>query len=330
LHSPGINLAHGPGGGDVKELKSDTPLGTQRVSSSDSRPTSSQTPPPIQAEGTLPSARESDNAPDPVPTRPATIKVANATGTLFNSFGSFRNRFQRSSSPLSNADGATLGDHSERPGKARDKTPRPLHNAQPHVTPISAIESNIQMALKGCREESASTLRSRQNMTTVKETVDGAYCDVSGHQEDFKLSGESNGYRVYVAQDTPNIVRLVADKKDALDRFTTCIIDPLRKIYRLPPSSIHIFYDTHGGLIAFNRNGSLFLNLRYYEAWHDDQVKAGDLHPGFISWYFTLAHEIAHNLVTPHNAEHEFYFSSICEHFLVDFTHMLASPSNSR
>ena len=29
--------------------------------------------------------------------------------------------------------------------------------------------------------------------------------------------------------------------------------------------------------------------------------------------YFTLAHEIAHNLVQPHNAEHEFYFSSICE-----------------
>jgi len=32
--------------------------------------------------------------------------------------------------------------------------------------------------------------------------------------------------------------------------------------------------------------------------------------------YFTLAHEIAHNLVQPHNSEHEFYFSSICQRFL--------------
>jgi len=32
--------------------------------------------------------------------------------------------------------------------------------------------------------------------------------------------------------------------------------------------------------------------------------------------YFTLAHSIAHNLVQPHNAQHEFYFSSICQKFL--------------
>lgn len=36
------------------------------------------------------------------------------------------------------------------------------------------------------------------------------------------------------------------------------------------------------------------------------------------SRFFTLAHEIAHNLIEPHNSEHEFYFSAICE------AHMLA------
>ena len=29
--------------------------------------------------------------------------------------------------------------------------------------------------------------------------------------------------------------------------------------------------------------------------------------------FFTLAHEIAHNLVKEHNSEHEFWFSAICE-----------------
>ena len=33
--------------------------------------------------------------------------------------------------------------------------------------------------------------------------------------------------------------------------------------------------------------------------------------------YFTLAHEIAHNLVQPHNSEHEFYSFSICQRFLM-------------
>jgi hypothetical protein len=39
--------------------------------------------------------------------------------------------------------------------------------------------------------------------------------------------------------------------------------------------------------------------------------------------YFTLAHEIAHNLVQPHNSEHEFYFSAICEKYLVTFSRVL-------
>lgn len=32
--------------------------------------------------------------------------------------------------------------------------------------------------------------------------------------------------------------------------------------------------------------------------------------------YFMLAHGIAHNLVYPHNLEHEFYVSAICEAYL--------------
>jgi len=39
--------------------------------------------------------------------------------------------------------------------------------------------------------------------------------------------------------------------------------------------------------------------------------------------YFTLAHEIAHNLVQLHNSEHEFYFSAICEKYLVSLSKIL-------
>ena len=41
--------------------------------------------------------------------------------------------------------------------------------------------------------------------------------------------------------------------------------------------------------------------------------------------YFTLAHEIAHNLVQPHNSEHEFYFSSICQKFLPGLSNLILS-----
>ena len=58
----------------------------------------------------------------------------------------------------------------------------------------------------------------------------------------------------------------MTEKHDALARFIH-IIQPLGQVYKLPPTSLHIFYDLGSEMIAFNRNASLFLNLRYYEAW---------------------------------------------------------------
>lgn len=55
-------------------------------------------------------------------------------------------------------------------------------------------------------------------------------------------------------------------KHDVLARFIH-VIQPLGQVYKLPPTSLHIFYDLGGEMIAFNRNASIFLNLRYYEAW---------------------------------------------------------------
>ena len=37
-----------------------------------------------------------------------------------------------------------------------------------------------------------------------------------------------------------------------------------------------------------------------------------------------LAHGIAHNLVYPHNSEHEFYFSAICEAYLEPLINLLS------
>ncbi|CAE6531048.1 unnamed protein product [Rhizoctonia solani] len=192
------------------------------------------------------------------------------------------------------------------------------------VTSQDTIENNVRMAIAACRPESQALLRNRQQMNVVKESLDEGYCDISGSTDDFTFTGEVAGYRVYMARDISDPGLLAAQKFDAMTRFGNLVVTPLRTLYKLPPSSVHLFYDTKGGLIAFNRNGSLFLNLRYYEGWHDDLVKGGHIHKALISWYFTLAHEIAHNLVQPHNAEHEYYFSSLAELHIPEFSALLA------
>ena len=62
-------------------------------------------------------------------------------------------------------------------------------------------------------------------------------------------------------------------KHESLARFIYTI-RPLREVYTLPPTSLHIFYDRTGELIAFNRNASLFLNLRYFEQWRERRTFA--------------------------------------------------------
>ncbi|KAJ7129825.1 hypothetical protein C8R43DRAFT_1026002 [Mycena crocata] len=183
------------------------------------------------------------------------------------------------------------------------------------VTPLSHISSNIDMAIQACRPESGNLLRNREQMQQVQESLNEGYCDISGRVGDLTIVGEIGNIKVYLSQEVPDKHSFMPTKYEPLTRFVP-IMTALAQVYNLPLTSLHVFYDLDGGLIAFNRNGSIFFNLRYYEAWHDADVKAGRTKAAYISWYFTLAHEIAHNLVHPHNSEHEFYFSAICEkHF---------------
>jgi hypothetical protein len=64
------------------------------------------------------------------------------------------------------------------------------------------------------------------------------------------------------------VAATIAAMHTAIERFGV-VLRPLIKLYKVPSTSVHIFYDMSGPLIAFNRNGSLFLNARYYIAWHD-------------------------------------------------------------
>ena len=71
----------------------------------------------------------------------------------------------------------------------------------------------------------------------------------------------------------PNEQQLLLEtKRDTIIRFIS-IIQRLQKVYKLPDSSLHIFY-LEGSTIAFNKNGALFLNLRYYEAWREYTIIA--------------------------------------------------------
>jgi len=73
--------------------------------------------------------------------------------------------------------------------------------------------------------------------------------------------------------DLPEHELLVRQKRDVLARFLD-ILNPLMAAYTIPQTSLHIFSDQEGRFISFNRGGTLFLNLRYFEAWRTSCLSA--------------------------------------------------------
>ena len=71
--------------------------------------------------------------------------------------------------------------------------------------------------------------------------------------------------------DLPERESLVQRKHDVLARFLHVLL-PLVSVYKIPQTSLHVFADKEGQLVAFNRGGSLFVNLRYFEAWRTSRL----------------------------------------------------------
>ncbi|TEB19776.1 hypothetical protein C9890_0163 [Perkinsus sp. BL_2016] len=124
-----------------------------------------------------------------------------------------------------------------------------------------------------------------------------------------------------------------SNNKDSLRSFYGLIVDELSEsVFKVSTrsksksSSIQLFYDPKSCAIAFNRDHSLFFNFAYFLSNGHDEIL--NSHPSKdpkevqrckCFWFITFCHELAHNFVHAHDAQHEYYLSSFAETFLPDF-----------
>ena len=95
----------------------------------------------------------------------------------------------------------------------------------------------------------------------------------------------------------------------ALNTFSLLLQD-VCDVYALPRRAMHVFYDESGGTIAFNSGGAIFCNFRFYSQLHVAKMAGGSgegKSEAAAYWWIVIAHELAHNIVKEHNAEHSFY-----------------------
>lgn len=190
------------------------------------------------------------------------------------------------------------------------------------------IRYNVKKAIEACTSWGGG--RKSAIHTDTSQFLRSGFCKVSADRAQcLRHIGNVKNVQVCLNENTHIAMPTFMEAKcGPLARFVDILIS-LSKIYAIPTETLRIFYDILGGCIAFNCRGVIYLNLRYFEVWHDDQVKSGNRQNAQMAWFLALAHEVAHNLTELHDSEHEFWFSAICEAHLPAFSRLLRPPTKT-
>ncbi|KAM4056298.1 hypothetical protein HRG_003215 [Hirsutella rhossiliensis] len=192
------------------------------------------------------------------------------------------------------------------------------HDPDGRVTSPAVVQQNLLNAINATRAHGSNGVFSQPTVSEVKEQA--TYCDQTTATNILFAAEASNGTKVYVAKDLGgDQAQFLSANIGAINTFAALLVE-VGNIYSLAPRVIHIFYDEAGGTIAFNTGGSIFCNLRFFLQLHMAQMNGRS--PGAAKaeaatwWWVVLAHELAHNLVTPHNSEHSYYTESFIQQYM--------------
>ena len=189
-----------------------------------------------------------------------------------------------------------------------------------------AMEAKIEQAVQSSRSVDTAALRSPETLLNhLPQGLDRgeAGCDIMPAQNIQPFRGphgdykSSNGIKVFCGASADPA--FLSQNFNAVERFSI-VIQNLATVYKLHISTVAMYYDPSGNTMAFNSSGSLYFNLRFFFALHQDRVDSAC----YSYWYITFAHELAHNLVTAHNKEHGSYTENIATLYLPDFVKLLS------
>jgi hypothetical protein len=142
-----------------------------------------------------------------------------------------------------------------------------------------------------------------------------------------------NGIRIFSARGVPESEGFLRLHPHVVESFSL-VLERLCSVYGLSKSTVAIFHDPKGGTIAFNANRALHFNVRFYHSLHHKDDRADDLSSSTAAsaecygyWYVTMAHELAHHMVSAHNKEHGFYTESYVSMYLPRLVALLAGQA---
>ncbi|KAJ4289702.1 hypothetical protein N0V90_011031 [Kalmusia sp. IMI 367209] len=175
----------------------------------------------------------------------------------------------------------------------------------------SATKKNIENAIKDCRPVNQQHINSKIHQDPPTELEKGGYCNDEQWENLHKaFSIPYSGRHVDVFYGK-NHSESPQEIQHDLSSFLPLIFS-LANLFGVNPSAVSIFLDKQSRTIAFNQNRSLFFNLGWFMQMHSaDYGTAEGRMKALDSWFLTFCHELAHNLVSDHNARFIWYQSQI-------------------
>ena len=190
-----------------------------------------------------------------------------------------------------------------------------------------SLESMLNQAVQSSRSVDHAGVRSQETLlNSLPQGLDRGEdgCEVIPAQNIQAFQGphgnykSRNGIKIF-STTTSSGSLFLSQNFHQVERFSI-VIQNLAKVFKLNLSTVAIYYEPNGSTIAFNRSKALYFNLRFFVALHQNSVDTSC----YSYWYMTLAHELAHNLVTAHNKEHGSFTESIAALYLPDFVRLLS------
>jgi hypothetical protein len=196
---------------------------------------------------------------------------------------------------------------------------RPSSTSGPQISKdLQATKKNIQNAISECRP-------ANRNIIDSKHHADPTELDTGGYCNDQQAENLAKSFSIPIDGLTIDIYfgKHETASRDSiagpLAAFLPLII-ALTRVFGVDPSATNIFHDSASNTVAFNLSGSLFFNLAWFIElhWAEWGTETGK-NRAWDAWFLTYCHELAHNLVGPHNARHQWYQQQIAVEFARGF-----------
>ncbi|KAM0223202.1 hypothetical protein ACHAQD_003394 [Fusarium lateritium] len=201
------------------------------------------------------------------------------------------------------------------PGASSSNTAKRPQQEEGRVTSPAVVQQNLLNAIKSTRAYGSDSVFSEPQVNEVKEQA--TYCDKTPAQNITFIAETSNKMKVFVSKDIQDPSEFLSKHLSNINVFSSLLIE-IGSVYSMSPKVLHIFYDEAGGTIAFNTGGSIFCNFRFFLQLHAAQIesRSGQAKAEAATWWWVvLAHELAHNLVSPHNSDHSYYTESFIQQY---------------